>query len=181
MDKGLRKSIDELANIVSQIIPIPKDFNLSKSLKSNGVDIRYFTDKKYDAFLQWNYKKNCPVISVNATQPLVRRNFSMAHELGHLVIDYKWNPFSGKINVNHKRLLSVKYRGGDYNSVAEKNDETVVNEFAAAFLIPNRLIKEEIENSDPDYLKLIDQLSNKFKVSNDMARIRLNNFLDGVE
>lgn len=182
MDKQTRKNIDSLANSVYKLLVQDPELSLEESLESAGIDVRYFSDKDYDGFLMWDAMKKQPVISVNATQPLVRRNFSMAHELGHLIINWGWIPFSSnnQFSSGDKVLNVTKYRGATYNA-SEKREETMVNEFAAGFLIPDDLLTKIILENDINqtgYRGLVDKIAQRFQVSVQAADIRLNNFLD---
>ena len=186
MEKRVRELIDKLANITNNIIfsgyKYPKGLSLEEALENVGVEVRYFNDTDLDGFLRWDRNNEKPIISVNANQAEVRRNFSMAHELGHLIIDYGWVPFSNNKNLNHgEDILNVtKYRGAHYTA-EERKEEKIVDEFAAGFLIPNDKLKKMIdktEMSDISYQGLSEQIAEKFNVSYQAASIRLDNFVD---
>lgn len=179
MDKKLRRTIDSIAEFINEKLKLKDATSLEDALKSAGVEVSYFTDEKYDGFLSWDKDKKAPVISVNATHSQTRINFSIAHELGHLVLNYKWIPFDADNPVPDGDVLSVtKYRGATDYSVNEKQEETVANEFAASFLMTNSDIKSLIDSSDFSYTQLISELSTKFNVSEQAAKIRLDNFLE---
>ncbi len=183
MDKEIRSKIDYLGDIVNKLI-FDDNYNLplEDALQRAGIIVRYFVNSEYDGFLKWDKNENKPVISVNALHAEVRRRFSMAHELGHLIIDYKWIPYSDKNNkteISNKELLNVtKYRGGSYNTEKDRNDETIVNEFAASFLVTDSQLKKLISEGYDNYDNLIDEVCAKYNVSRQAASIRVNNFLD---
>lgn len=179
MDKELRRTIDSIAEFINEKLNLKDASNLEEALESAGVEISYFTDKKYDGFLSWDKDKKAPVISVNATHSPARINFSIAHELGHLVLNYKWIPFNDDNPVPDGHVLSVtKYRGATTYSDSEKSEETYANEFAASFLMTNSDIQSLIDSSDFSYTQLISELSTNFNVSAQAAKIRLDNFLE---
>lgn len=178
MDSKERKSIDELASEVRKyIIGQGNNFNLDSCLEARGVEIRYFKNEKYDAFLKWDKELKKPIISVNMTQAPARQRFSIAHELGHLILDWKWIPGSDLSDKNED-VLSIKYRGADNYTTEQSKNETCVNEFAAAFLIPDNEIKNLLNNSNQVRMtEMIKKIAKKFGVSEEAADIRLTNYL----
>lgn len=184
MEDKIKKIIDRMGNEANELVfsnsEVPKNECLETYLEKADIEVRYFNDDKLDGFLKWNKEKNQPVISVNANQPEVRRNFSMAHELGHLIIDYGWIPFSENKNFHtNKEVLNVtKYRGASNYTQEEKREECIVNEFAAAFLMPTKQIDAFIkEHSDMNYQDVVEQVAKKFDVSRQSADIRISSFL----
>lgn len=175
MDTSYRREIDNLGSELSKIISC-YDRPIEERLTKAGITIKYFINKKFDAFLRWDEENDCPLIALNANQSQNRMNFSMAHELGHLVINYGWIPFQINSDVNSK-MIDIKYRGGEYTK-KERHEETIVNEFAAAFLVPNDKLTEFIErNHELNYQEMIIKISDDFNISVDAAKIRLDNFL----
>lgn len=182
MDKQIRKNIDELANNVYNLLSPDQYPSLENALERAGIDVRYFSDQSYDGFLEWDAQEKRPVISVNATHPNVRQRFSIAHELGHLIINWGWIPFSSNADFHpSEKVLNVtKYRGASY-SAAEKKEEILVNEFAASFLVSNSVLKEIILGNDIKkigYRGIVEKITEKCHVSSQNAIIRLDNFLD---
>lgn len=164
---------------------------LDDFLKQQGIEINYIVDiGGIDGYLQWNYDINAPTIVINITNAPVRQRFTMAHELGHLVLDWGWN-LKKEVSYKPDYLDNViSYRGKIYDEIEQKADE-----FAAAFLIPKtklgNLINEfkveyrkEIENQEYDYdwlvNQLIDQVSYTYNVAKATARLRLKNYLRQV-
>lgn len=175
MDTSTRRKIDKLGSEISKIISY-YDEPIDERLNKAGIKVKYFINKKYDAFLRWDEENDCPLIALNADQSQNRMNFSMAHELGHLVINYGWIPFQSNNGVNSK-MIDIKYRGGEYTE-KEQREETIVNEFAASFLVPNDKLNGFIErNSDLNYQQMIIKISDNFNISTEAAKIRLDNFL----
>lgn len=181
MDKQKRRNIDRLASLINQLVFNGKEIPLETALENAGIDIKYFNDEVFDGFLKWDSENDRPVISVNANHPEVRRNFSMAHELGHLVMGYHWIPYDPENVAPEQEVMNVtKYRGGSYTK-KEKPEEYLVNEFAAAFLVPDDQLRRIIEDTDikeVGYQGLLGIVSDKFDVSIQAASIRVENFLD---
>lgn len=93
-----------------------------------------------------------------------RKNFTVAHELGHLFLhmgylinDDLWNNFS-----NSKIL----------NREGNSEFELQANEFAAAFLMPRKLYKEIMDKYSDDNKVLIGKVAEYFNVSIDAASYR---------
>jgi Zn-dependent peptidase ImmA (M78 family)/DNA-binding XRE family transcriptional regulator len=92
--------------------------NLMEILEQHGIKVGVIdAPEKFDALTLW-YNEECPVIIVNKTFPGDRQRFSLAHELGHLVL---------KI-------------------VGEVNEEDAAHRFAGAFLVPKEMAIAELGN-----------------------------------
>ena len=109
------------------------------------------------------------VIGINSAHPDTRQRFSIAHELGHLLL-HKKNLFVDKvINRDSKSSLAID------------KAEIEANAFAAELLMPRNFIMEEIQrklakrNFTLSKEKLIETLARKFKVSTQAMEYRLNN------
>lgn len=189
MKKALRKAIDDVAQVAHELIVSTKGFNnsqLEDAIEASGIDVRYFYNEEFDGFLKWDKQRQIPIIAVNASQSATRQRFSMAHELGHLIIDWHWLPYgkNDKSKFENNNILNVTlYRGGKYSS-EEQKEETIANEFAAAFLMPNSVLKEltdNISNSELSYSEALYNLKNKSNVSMISAGYRLKNYCDSNE
>lgn len=107
-------------------------------------------------------------ISSSGKEHYFRQRFTLAHELGHYVL--------------HRSLIGsgidddTKYRStptGDlYNSQINDIHERQANAFAATFLIPERQLRDYLDNNHGVSLK---NLSNKFQVSPSAMRWRVKN------
>lgn len=184
MNDNLRNRIDDIAQIAHELIISSKGFDnsqLEDAIKASGIDVQFFVNKEFDGFLKWDMQQQVPVIAINADQPISRQNFSMAHELGHLLIDWHWLPYGDNDNsqFNKKKVLNVTlYRGANYSD-KEQIEETNVNEFAAAFLMPNSLLKnltEDIKKGHISYSDALYKLTEKSKVSMMSAGYRMKNY-----
>lgn len=114
------------------------------------------------------------VIGVNSRQPLTRRRFSMAHELGHLVLHAEQFRTSGGLHVD-RELLRLRDRN---SSKGVDPDEVEANSFAALILMPRDFLSAELEQmQDVDLLddQIIRALARRFRVSEQALNIRLNN------
>ncbi|MFT9147049.1 MAG: XRE family transcriptional regulator, partial [Oenococcus sp.] len=134
--------IEELADFARRELNIDnQNNNLMVSIENSGVNvIEHGLSDKFDAYSAWS-KRNVPYIVLgNLYESNFRRNFDLAHELGHLLLHYGKN-FS--LDDTQTRAL-----------------EKEANQFASIFLMPEQefvqLFHEYVHfPSDPnDYIGL---------------------------
>ena len=108
------------------------------------------------------------MIGVNATHPKTRQRFTMAHELGHLLL-----------HEDRKMIVdSHIYRRDEISSMGTEAEEVEANAFAAELLMPTELIYDEVDDllaEDPQITakQLVDRLAKIFEVSSQAMEIRL--------
>lgn len=109
-----------------------------------------------------------PIISFNKNHKnKERKRFTIAHELGHFFLHSNKNIFVDK---NPK----VMFRN-TASSSGEQLQEREANHFAAALLMPKKLIKDEIDKIPYDIMNPVKYLSEQFKVSEQAMTFRLAN------
>lgn len=188
MDKTTQTIIDKIAYQLSDIVFDDKDrkeISLDELFNDIGISVKYFIDSDLSGYLEWDPDLNNgiggPVIYINATHSKSRRNFSLAHELGHLVLGFKWlpAPYGDKNELfDEKKVLNVtKYRGASDLTRKQKQEEQKANEFAAAFLMSAKQIDQILKEKNNDFEKTIDTMVSDLGVSAQAARIRLGNYL----
>lgn len=110
------------------------------------------------------------VIGVNTWHPPVRQRFTMAHELGHLLLhDHNFN------HVHVDRGFVLKLRNG-ISSQGIDQEEVEANRFAAELLMPKRFLEKDITAlSGIDLLDdtNISALAKRYGVSKQALLIRL--------
>src|SRR4030067_138026 len=102
-------------------------------------------------------EKGHAVIAVNKDHSEFRKRFSIAHEIGHLIL-----------HSNNELLTVDRYEKQFFTraSGVSNLDEIEANEFAAALLMPEDLIREDFDEyfeKDPD--EIISTLAKRYKVS----------------
>lgn len=188
MDKTTQTIIDKIAYQLSDIVFDDKDrkeISLDELFNDIGISVKYFIDSDLSGYLEWDPDLNNgiggPVIYINATHSKSRRNFSLAHELGHLVLGFKWlpAPYGDKNELfDEKKVLNVtKYRGASNLTRKQKQEEQKANEFATAFLMSAKQIDQILKEKNNDFEKTIDTMVSDLGVSAQAARIRLGNYL----
>lgn len=106
------------------------------------------------------------LIIYNSFENLQRQRFTIAHELGHFILHK-----SSKLFVDRKQKALFR---DSASTTGESIKEREANAFAAALLMPKRLIEKEIVTlSDQD--DIVDKLAEKFNVSKMSMSFRLSN------
>lgn len=156
---------------------------ITRIKQSMGINIYYTNSSLFDGFVKWNNKKNLPEITVSSQDTYYRQEFTIAHELGHLILHWYWLPHksldqTSKLQAKKQsNILSVMYRG--YPGTSDNIIEKQADEFAGDFLMPAKGIKRlysKLNVKDPDILKF--DVSEHYHVSSDAAYIRLRNLED---
>lgn len=123
------------------------------------------------------YKNGTPIIIVDTNQALSRRRFTIAHEIGHIVLhqyELSRNAFvDKKITILHR---DTKSSSGKYQAEVE------ANQFAAALLMPQQLIYRYMEENKLRYglrddEEAVKKMADDFEVSATALAIRLGNVL----
>lgn len=145
-----RKLLERLE--ISDISSLPEE-----AARRLGVEIVEGTADTVDAMIVHVLSQR-PVIAVNKNRPLHRRRFSLAHELGHLVLKHESSvsflskPLSGTLSI------SVRH---------DAHLEREANAFAAELLMPKVMLAREAHKFT------LKELSRRYVVSVQAMRIRL--------
>jgi len=112
------------------------------------------------------------VIGVNSEHSRTRQRFTIAHELGHLLLHA-----DEEFHIDEKRPLA---RRDDVSSQATDAREIEANQFAAELLMPKALVGASVEaliEADPEISveEAIDELANAYRVSTLAMTHRLTN------
>ncbi|MBN8857004.1 MAG: ImmA/IrrE family metallo-endopeptidase [Sphingobacteriales bacterium] len=114
-------------------------------------------------------------IGYNQNESRARRRFTVAHELGHYKL-HNTRPNSSQVFADDKFL--VLFRSQNVNEDSEEaRREFEANTFAAALLMPESLLLQEIQNLEFDLgdERTIKELSRRFEVSTTAMYYRLLN------
>jgi Zn-dependent peptidase ImmA (M78 family) len=144
--------------------PVP----VGEIAKKLGVDVRY---EPFDGGLSgalYRADDGNPVLGVNNWHAEVRQRFTIAHELGHLLL--------------HPDELFVDgvLKRDDDSSLAIRSPEIEANAFAAELLMPRKFVLAELNktlatNATPDPKRLIEHLASLFDVSEQAMQFKLMN------
>ncbi len=107
-----------------------------------------------------------PLVILNAVRPPRRKQFTLAHELGHVLIPWHIGTILDEIDFsdNGKDLTYWEL-------------ETEANRFAAELLMPRRWVKE-LTGSFENPCEIVERITEAADVSTDAALIRLRDFLE---
>ncbi len=106
------------------------------------------------------------VIGVNPTDSPNRQRFTIAHELGHLILHVE-----SDLHIDER--FPIGLRSG-ISAMAVDDNEIEANQFAAELLMPAEMITRDVEllvRLDVD--KAISRLAKKYQVSTEAMSIRL--------
>jgi Zn-dependent peptidase ImmA (M78 family) len=113
------------------------------------------------------------VILVNDTQAPVRQRFTIAHELGHLMLHAYTTTHADRV---------FRFRDAQ-SSQGVATEEIEANQFAAELLMPRHLLLERLQredtlefapqDDDKHFEQLLAELANEFEVSKQAMAIRL--------
>lgn len=158
-----KKAIEVLKDAKIDKPPIPVE-ELAISL---GAEITY---ESYDGDVSGMLYRSAEgaVIGVNSKHAPTRQRFSVAHEVGHLVMHKGTAVFID-------RFVRVNWRDG-----ASSREEIQANAFAAELLMPRELVAREVEQALSKQERitpqtLAKQLGKTFKVSAEAMSYRLEN------
>jgi hypothetical protein len=110
-------------------------------------------------------------IVVNKKHPEVRKRFTIAHELGHLLLHSFTAPHADT-------QFRIRLRNSS-SSTSQDIEEIQANRFAAELLMPEHLVKAHLEHAHIEYApedradESLDRLARKFGVSSQALSIRL--------
>lgn len=166
MDEDLRKTSADIVKArraatgllkAAKITTVPIVVNdlVSCANKIFDITVAALTDAEFsgkgDAVTQ--ARGDAIFILYNNDKSVVRKRFSVAHEIGHLYLGHLHGSSSSDLN-------------------AEKNfDEIEANAFAAHVLIPPTILGRDIKGGNKD----VDRLAKKYNVSTDAMWLQIRN------
>lgn len=170
-----RKHIESKAEGLTEaighnVIPVPVDV----IAYAYGVELKPFEDLGDGVSGLLIVNDGEPLIGYNQNESGVRQRFTIAHELGHLFLHNK-GVVDG-VYVDRNAEYKIEFRN-EVSSSGEVEKERDANAFAAALLMPKKLLLEEISQhhlnlADDDSLGV---LAKKFNVSVSAMAYRLLN------
>lgn len=170
--------------------------NLATYLMSCNIGVYSgdFSSSEISAYITFNHDRDRPEIYVDGSQNDRRQIFSIAHELGHLVLHWRFVPNSDNgstlfnkpdsIPGKKESILAVNYRRSDGYKAEDLEAEYEANYFAGDFLVP--------ENNAIDFLEgyqglgfsdaeLIKRMKENYFINDQTARIKLDELRDVVD
>lgn len=166
----LKKKVQEVL-IRSGIKGAPVDLNRI----AEEFNIRIKKEKPEDDDISGMFYKDengDSVIGVNSNHHETRQNFSIAHELGHIILHATEN-----FHIDDKKLSPIMYRNSISSSGTEEL-EVEANQFAAELLMPEEFLKADIkkyfsQHKDIVAENFIKDIATLYAVSEEALIIRL--------
>lgn len=109
------------------------------------------------------------IIGVNASHSKARQRFTIAHELGHLILHHQ-----GRLHIDRNYRV---HRRDEVSALGINVDEMVANAFAAELLMPAMMLERDLHAHAIDYEDdaLLRRLAERYKVSLQAMIFRLTN------
>ena len=119
-------------------------------------------------------KKGVPVIGVNSMHHPNRQRFTIAHEIGHLILHRDIVESSVHVDKEYRVLMRDPNASRGIHKI-----EIAANQFAAELLMPRSLLEPMLQGKvfDLDDETWLETLSRRFRVSKQAMSHRLNTFL----
>lgn len=139
----------------------PVDLKVILAKKGYGyVEVDNFPDK-VDAFFLKNENDGKTYAAVNANHHPHRQRFSLAHELGHILLNHDLNYYQAYVTIDEPPTEKT-------HTATEAAFEAEANNFAGELLVPLAMLKEEFKKTND-----LKQLSKIFLVSQHVASISI--------
>lgn len=121
-------------------------------------------------------KGDTPIIGINSLHHPNRQRFSIAHEVGHLVLHRP--RISGKVHVDKEFRVQLATLNRDATSaLGSDRIEIEANQFAAELLMPTTWFVQALASKhfDIDNESPLDEIARKFRVSRQALDFRVRN------
>lgn len=146
--------------------PVP----VEKLAQDAGALISYQPFEAQDiSGLLYRAAGSAAVIGVNSNNPKVRQRFTIAHELGHLILHQGHDLIL-------ERLIRLNFRDAT-SSTASHEEEIEANRFAAELLMPQDFLEHVLatllQGRPLSDLELVRRLARRFEVSQSAMEYRL--------
>lgn len=170
MDREMRATINELAQDVIELFEIEIPIRSMKEIveKMGGEiveedNVGMYSDGYIEKIPQTDRGQCGFRIVIPSSQPENRKNFTIAHELGHLFLHmgYMINEELWNTNCNQS-----------FNRKGDSEIEWQANEFAGALLMPQDQYKKVLDRNKEGEKVSISEIAEYFHVSADAASCR---------
>lgn len=110
-------------------------------------------------------------ICIREGEPIVRQRFTIAHEIGHFVMRHQFEQ-DGQVHVDEEYKVTARSTA---KTAGFDPKEVEANQFAAALLMPSRLLRQRASRFGGWMLNedRVSELAREFKVSEQAMALRL--------
>jgi Zn-dependent peptidase ImmA (M78 family) len=126
-------------------------------------------DQDLSGFLLRDTRRNAAVIGVNKNHHPHRQRFTIAHEIGHLLLHNV-----DELHVDRRDALVVQKRDGT-SSTGAVLEEREANFFAAELLLPRTLLEQDLDAIAVLDDEAVKRLASRYEVSVQAMTLRLVN------
>ena len=166
MNNSTREFINNLAEqvIAYYNISIPVD-NMERVVEKIGgkVEEKLDFDEYYDGTIRKNGDNSFSIV-VSPLQSESRKKFTIAHELGHLFLHMGYQ--------TNRELWNSQTDTSSFRRFGTSEQEYQANEFAGAFLMPEREYKKVMDSNTNNNMVNIKKVADYFGVSVAAAKVR---------
>ncbi len=167
----LEKEFEVDVNKIAELCEIVVSY---KKLDVSGTCMNFHSSANEERS-EYNTDSGIRTIYVNILDPEFRQRFTIAHEIGHIILDHE--------GISHRDTSYTVYKG-----IIERMNEVSANSFAAELLMPEQLLREALldtmtkldynaegkfSESDIDYIAV--NTASKMNVSLESFKYRLKN------
>jgi Zn-dependent peptidase ImmA (M78 family) len=131
--------VEKLANLIIKRYSLKPGFDIKEFLATQA-DLRFGEIPSGIDGISINLKSKDkrPIVIISSRLPQARQRFTMAHELGHIVIPWHIGTIFSHTDENH-----------GYTSRLYQNCEIEANKFAAELLMPSQWVESMLNNQHP--------------------------------
>lgn len=152
----------ESVGITSAPVPIEK---LAGAV---GATIRYQPLNHDASGMVQRIDEKTAIIGINSIHAEVRKRFSIAHEIGHLLLHHDEN-----LHIDENVRSVIQFRDAS-SSLGVDDKEIEANQFAAEILMPERMVRKDVEKLNaPNPEAIVEELAKMYQVSIQSMTIRL--------
>ncbi|EOC99332.1 ImmA/IrrE family metallo-endopeptidase [Caldisalinibacter kiritimatiensis] len=163
-----RKIINKIAYKVREILDINKDnFDIEEVVKELGGKLVVDPFAIDEACVIKSGEESFEIILDPFITNERRKRFSIAHEIGHLILHMKY-----KVNEEQWKQIPLGNKYNRNTNIPYSKLEKEANEFAGAFLMPKDRFLTVAEDTSEDNFYCIDKISNRFNVSEEAVKVR---------
>ena len=151
-------------------VPVP----LERIARAEGAQVRYVPlDHELSGMVY--VKQNTPFIGVNALHHPNRQRFTIAHEIGHLILHR--DRISNAVHVDKEFRITLGLRRDTQSALGTDQMEIQANQFAASLLMPLFFVEHimgarefDIDNDGP-----VEKFARQLRVSTQALQYRIRN------
>lgn len=158
------RAAELIENLEINALPIPVE-KIAESLGAQIIKRSDFGDDLCGMIIR---EQGITVIGVNDTHPVSRQRFTIAHEIGHLVMH---SEILDQVHIDKTFNYALKRDGR--SKIGQDRMEIEANKFAAELLMPSKFLKKELQSGYIDFENGLEALAKKYEVSVQAMSIKL--------